>query len=365
MKKMKVNLDRKQVNSYDIYIGQDILDRSVLIMGRNNWAKQYFIVADSNVAAVHAGQLSDKMKASDLRVDTIDFPAGEKAKTLSTCLNITERLASLGADRTSAIIALGGGVTGDVAGLTASLYMRGIPCIHFPTSLLAQVDSCIGGKTGVDLAAGKNLIGTFHQPKAVFIDASFLKTLAEQEFRNGLAEIVKYAIIESPELARQLENNADQVKNKELAFLEGIISTCCRIKKGIVEIDEKEMGLRRILNFGHTVGHALEAESDYTIPHGDAVAVGMAAATGISHRMNYLGGEEASGILSFIRKMGLADRIAAGIETDALLARLKVDKKKQGDNIHFVLLKKMGMPFVNGGVPEAIVRESIEGLRHG
>ena len=364
MNKLKVNLDRKQVNSYDIHIGEDILDRSVLIMARNNWAKRYFVVADGHVAALHGGLLCDTMKRADLKVDMIDFPAGEKAKTLSTCLEIAERLADLGADRTSAVVALGGGVTGDIAGLTASLYMRGIPCIHFPTTLLAQIDSCIGGKTGVDTDAGKNLIGTFHQPKAVFIDIAFLRTLPDREFRNGLAEMAKYALIESPELAAQMEANVEKLRNRDLSFLEGVIASCCRIKKGIVEIDEKETGLRRILNFGHTVGHALEAESDYAISHGDAVSVGMAAATKISQRLNYLSGEDAERIIAFIRNMGLVERMAPNVRTDAILARLKMDKKKQGENIHFVLLKKMGMPFVNGGVPVPIVRETIEGLKH-
>jgi 3-dehydroquinate synthase len=189
--------------------------------------------------------------------------------------------------------------------------------------------------------------------------------LPEREFRNGLAEIVKYGIIESPELAMQMEKNIESLKNKELSLLEGIISTCCRIKKGIVEIDEKETGLRRILNFGHTIGHALEAESNYAVSHGDAVAVGMAAATAISQRLNYLCREDAERIMSFIRKMGLTEQISRSIDTSAILARLKMDKKKQGDNIHFILLKKMGMPFVNGGVPEPIIRETIEGLKHG
>jgi len=365
MDKLKVNLDRKQVNSYDIHIGEGILDRTALIMARNNWAKRYFVVADGNVATLHGGLFCETMRRADMKVDMVAFPAGERAKTLSTCLSIAEKLAVLGADRTSAIIALGGGVTGDIAGLTASLYMRGIPCIHFPTTLLAQIDSCIGGKTGVDTAAGKNLIGTFHQPKAVFIDTAFLRTLPGREFRNGLAEMVKYALIESPELAAQMEKNVEKLNNSDLSFLEGLIATCCRIKKGIVEIDERETGLRRILNFGHTVGHALEAESDYAIPHGDAVSVGMAAATKISQRLNYLGSEDADRIVAFIRTMGLVERIAPGVKTDAILARLKMDKKKQGEKIHFILLKKMGMPFVNGGVPEPIVRETIEGLKHG
>lgn len=363
MNRIRLNLDRKTVRSYDIHVGRDILDRAGLLLAKNNWAARYVIVSDSRVASLYGGEILDLLRRMDLKADLIDFPEGEASKTMQTCLGILEKMAGLGADRTSAVIALGGGVTGDVAGFAASIFMRGIPCIQIPTTLLAQVDSSIGGKTGVDTEAGKNYIGTFHQPKAVFSDISFLKTLPEAEIRNGLAEIVKYGIIESPEILDILDEQAESLPGRDAVLLESLVLKCCRIKKGIIELDEKDTGLRRILNFGHTIGHAVEAESGYRLSHGDAVSIGMAAAVRISARMKYLPKEDSARIQSLIRKLGLADRVPRDMDGGAILSRLKKDKKKQGAAVHFVLLKRTGMPFMNGGVPEPLIRETIEGLR--
>jgi 3-dehydroquinate synthase len=363
MKKIRLNLDRKTVRSYDIHVGHDIMDRAGLLLAKNNWASRYVMISDSCVASLYGAEVLDLLRRMDLKVDLIEFPEGEASKTIHTCLEIMEKMAALGADRRSAVIAVGGGVTGDIAGFTASVFMRGIPCVQIPTTLLAQVDSSVGGKTGVDTADGKNFIGTFHQPKAVFSDISFLKTLPESEIRNGLAEIVKYGIIESPEILALLDEQAEALMCRDAAFLESLILKCCRIKKGIIELDEKETGLRRILNFGHTIGHAVEAESGYRLSHGDAVSIGMAAAVSISARMQYLPAEDRERILSLIRKLGLADRVPQSTGTEGILSRLKKDKKKEGSAVHFVLLKRPGMPFMNGGVPEPLIRETIEGLR--
>ena len=363
MKKIRLNLDRKTARSYDIHVGRDILDRAGLLLAKNNWASRYAVVSDSRVASLYGDEVLALLRRMDLKVDRIEFPEGEASKTVPTCLGIIEKMAALGMDRTSAVIALGGGVTGDVAGFAASIFMRGIPCIQIPTTLLAQVDSSIGGKTGVDTEAGKNYIGTFHQPKAVFSDISFLKTLPEAEIRNGLAEIVKYGIIESPEILDLLEGQAEALLQRDAALLESLVLKCCRIKKGIVELDEKDTGLRRILNFGHTVGHALEAESDFRLSHGDAVSIGMAAAVSVSERMRYLSAEDRERILALIRGLGLADRVPRDLAVEGILSRLKKDKKKQGSAVHFVLLKRPGMPFLNGGVPEPLIRETVEELR--
>jgi 3-dehydroquinate synthase len=215
----------------------------------------------------------------------------------------------------------------------------------------------------VDIEAGKNLLGTFHQPRAVFIDMAFLETLPAREFTSGLAEIVKYGIIEDPDLLAALEDNAEALQGRNPAILERIVSSSCRIKKGIVEIDETEKGLRRILNFGHTVGHAIEAESGYAISHGEAVAMGMAAAAALSERLRYLGAEDRDRIERAIERLGLPRRIPRDLNADRLLARMEKDKKKEDGRIHFVLLKKPGMPFVNGGVPLELVRETIEAMR--
>jgi len=241
--------------------------------------------------------------------------------------------------------------------------MRGLPYILVPTSLLAQVDSSIGGKTAVDLPAGKNLMGTFYQPRMVLIDLFLLETLPEKEFANGIAEVLKYGVIDDLELLDLLETGKEKLLEKDPAFLETVVTRSCRIKKGIVEIDETEKGIRRFLNFGHTLGHAVEAESGYSMAHGEAVAIGMIAAAMLSERMNYLTASEARRIEFMVKTLGLPHHIPRELSVDSILSRLKVDKKKSGHKIHFVLLKSLGVPFVNGGVPLELIREVMEDLR--
>jgi 3-dehydroquinate synthase len=363
MNRMKVNLDKKTSASYEIYIGENILDRMGLIIAKNNWASRYIMITDSNISTQYGERVWETLRGMELKVDMIDFPAGEAAKNFETSLHIIDRMMDLGADRTSALIALGGGVVGDITGFIASIYMRGIPYIQVPTTLLAQVDSSIGGKTGIDLPQGKNLLGTFCQPKGVFIDLAFLNTLTPREFGSGLAEIVKYGIIDDPELFSSLEVEAEDIRTRNMNLLEKIITRSCRIKKGIVEIDEMEKGVRRILNFGHTIGHAIEAESGYSISHGDAISIGMVAAALISERLKYLPSEDRKRIISLIRSFGLPTRIPKTLSSDGIVSRINRDKKKEGDTIHFVLLKKIGIPFVNGSVPEPLMGEVIEVLK--
>ena len=207
------------------------------------------------------------------------------------------------------------------------------------------------------------MLGTFYQPKGVFIDLAFLKTLTPREFGTGLAEIVKYGIIDDPELFKSLQVGAEAIRNWDTSLLEKIIAGSCRIKKGIVEIDEMEKGFRRILNFGHTIGHAIESESGYSISHGDAISMGMVASALISERLRYLPSRDRERIISLIRAIGLPDRIPKTLKPDGILSRIKRDKKKEGDTMHFVLLKKIGIPFVNGSVPEELIMEIIEALK--
>jgi 3-dehydroquinate synthase len=363
MDRIKVNLDKRSVQSYEIVIGRDFMDRAGIMLAQGDWARNYFIVTDSNVAALHGNRLQELLSAVDPKIRMITFPAGEGSKNIRTALTIMDELIAMGADRSSGLIGLGGGVTGDITGFVASTFMRGLPYVLVPTTLLAQVDSSIGGKTAVDLPAGKNLLGTFYQPRMVLTDLSFLETLPGREFTNGLAEIVKYGIIEDLELFRLLEEGMDRVFGKDQKIIETIVTRSCRIKKAIVEIDETERGIRRFLNFGHTIGHALEVDSDYTLSHGEAVAVGMVAAVRISARMNYLAAGEASRIESLIETTGLPHRIPQTASIPSIISHLKVDKKKSGDRVNFVLLKSLGVPFVNGGVAEPMIREVLEELR--
>jgi len=363
MNRMHVSIGGKADPSYEIYIGEEILDRVGMILAKDGRAGRYVIVTDTRIDALHGERVQAALEKMDLRVDRIAVPPGEEAKGIGTVLAVTERLTALGADRQTVLIALGGGVVGDLTGFAASIYLRGIPVIQIPTTLLAQVDSSIGGKTGVDTAAGKNLLGTFKQPQGVFIDIAFLKTLPDAIFRSGLAEVIKYGIIESPEMLDDLESAVANGNLRDTAFLERIIATACRIKKDIVELDERDRGLRRILNFGHTVGHAVEAASGYALSHGESVAIGMVAAARLSERLHGLPADDAARIAALIRSVGLPDRIPTEMDPEDILARLSLDKKKEGGMIHFVMIRKLGTPFVNGGIPEEILRDALKGLK--
>jgi len=363
MKKIKVNLNRKISASYEVLLGRDILARAGIIIQRNNWARRWFLVSDDTVAALYGEKVREVLKGMGLEVKILSIPPGEAHKTMETVLALVEGLLEAGADRSSGLIALGGGVTGDITGFAASIFMRGIPCLQMPTTLVGQVDSSIGGKTGVDLKEGKNLAGTFHQPKAVIIDMEFLRSLPDREFRNGLAEVVKYGIIDDPGLFEYLENESERILTRDMECLSEVVSRSCSIKKGIVEIDEKELGLRKILNFGHTLGHAVEAESGYGISHGEAVAVGMLAAAKISEKRGYLPEKERERIETLIRRMGLPVRIPAAVRPEGVLSRLRYDKKKKDGEVSFVLLKRIGVPFSNGGVDENTIGEVLEELK--
>jgi 3-dehydroquinate synthase len=363
MNQIKVQLDSQPPASYKIHIGWDIIDRIGVLLSKGNWINRHIIITDSQVNTLHGKRVLDTLRQMDLKIDLIDFPAGEASKNIQTSLRLVEKLIALGADRHSALIALGGGVTGDMTGFIASIYMRGLPFFQIPTSLMAQVDSSIGGKTGIDIPAGKNLLGTFYQPQAVFIDLSFLQTLPDIEFNNGLSEILKHGIIEDPQLLTSLEEETQAVKKRDVKLLEKIITKSCRIKKRIVEMDEKEGGLRRILNFGHTLGHAVEAESGYILPHGQAVAIGMVYAATLSEKLKYLSSTDRERIESLIKSFDLPHRIPRDLETKALMSRLTKDKKKEGALIPFVLLKKIGLPFINGEISNTIIRETIEALK--
>lgn len=363
MNKITVNLEKTRSSSYDIYIGKAIVDHVGLLLTKHNWAGRYIIITDSTVSALHGARVQGALREMGLQTDMIDFPAGEASKDIQTILRICDQLMEMKADRTSGLIALGGGVVGDITGFVASVYMRGIPYIQVPTTLLAQVDSSIGGKTGIDLSTGKNVLGTFYQPKGVFIDLAFLKTLKPQELKNGLAEVVKYGIIDDPELFSTLEAKVDAIREQDEDLLEEIVTKSCRIKKDVVEIDETEKGIRRILNFGHTVGHAIETDSGYTIPHGDAVSMGMAAEAILSERMQYLSAEDRDRIIALIRALGLPDRIPKDRSPDGIFSCMKGDKKKAGDVLNIVLLKRIGVPFVASGVPEPLIKETIEELQ--
>jgi 3-dehydroquinate synthase len=363
MKVMKLHLKGGESLSYDISIGYDVrggIGRSVREL---DIARRYIIITDANVAAIYGGMLLEELQEAGLTVDLIEFPAGEASKNIHTALSVVRQLLKLGVDRKSALIAFGGGVVGDLAGFVASLYMRSLPYMQIPTTLVAQVDSSIGGKTAIDLEEGKNLLGTFYQPRAVMTDPVFLETLPEEEFGNGLAEIVKYGIIAQETFFKLLEDEMEAVKKRERNVLAKVIKTSCGIKKGLVEIDEKDQGPRRFLNFGHTLGHALEAASGYVLSHGKGVSLGMMAAARLSEKICGFPSVQRERVEKLIEKAGLPTTIPGEISTDLIISKLTMDKKKAGKTINFVLLKKIGEPFVTGDVNETMLRETMERLK--
>lgn len=363
MRSLKVNLDKSTALSYEIYIGKGILDRMVLLVAKHFKASRYVIITDSNVNPLYGEKARSFFHDAGLTASLIEIPAGEAYKNMSTLVDVAGRLLDLGADRETVLIALGGGVVGDLTGFIASVYMRSVPYIQIPTTLVGQVDSSIGGKTAVDLPQGKNLLGTFYQPGAVFADLDFLETLPEKEFENGLAEIIKYGVIEDEKMFRRLEEDMEAVRSRDSAELIKIIETCCRIKKSIVEIDEKEQGLRKILNFGHTLGHALEAVSDYSLAHGEGVALGMVAAAKLSAKLQHLPEWEAERLQHVIARAGLPVNIPDPLDLETVVGRLKMDKKKKDNKIHFVLIKNIGMPFVSASVGESMIYDVLEEMK--
>jgi 3-dehydroquinate synthase len=289
---------------------------------------------------------------------------GEKTKNLSTLPKLYEAAAKARLDRESVVIAMGGGVLGDVAGFFAATYLRGIRIVHVPTTLVAQVDSAIGGKTGVNLPVGKNLVGAFHQPSLVFVDPAILRTLSERQFRSGLAEVIKYGVISDPQLFKRLEARMDRILSRDPKELSWVIHRCCAIKAKVVSRDEHETsGLRAILNFGHTIGHGIEAAAHYELLHGEAIALGMIGAVDLSQKLLKLSKVAAERIKTLIEKAGLPTRLNARYKDAQILNAMKLDKKVSKGKIRFVLAQRIGS--VKTGIPvsEEQVREVLAHLR--
>src|SRR5438309_7070226 len=325
-------------------------------------ASAVFVVTVAPVRKRWGGKFLASLKAAGFNPQIIMMPDGEPAKRLETVETMAEKLAKMGADRKSVIVALGGGVVGDVAGLLASLYMRGVEFVQVPTTVLAQVDASIGGKTGVNLVAGKNLLGTFHHPRVVLIDPAVLKTLPDREFRAGLYEAIKCGIIGSVELFIRFEQNRARILKRDPVELEWLIAQAVKLKAEVVSADEHEGGLRRVLNLGHTIGHALEAETNYrSLLHGEAVAWGMIAATNIALTVGRTDSVTAGRIADAVLSMGKLPEV--NVSPRKILARLKSDKKTQNGVVHFVLPREIGKVEIASDVPENAVVDSVEEIR--
>lgn len=330
--------------SYPILIGKGLLRQEGLLspyVGGDG----LLIVTNETVGPIYLERLTGALMGQS--VDQLVLPDGEQYKNLETLNLIFSRLLECGHNRDTTLIALGGGVIGDMTGFAAACYQRGVDFIQIPTTLLAQVDSSVGGKTAVNHALGKNMIGAFHQPKAVFIDIEALDTLPEREYRAGLAEIIKYGLIIDEEFFCWLESHATDLLEREEKALLHAIEVSCRLKARVVSADERESGLRAILNLGHTFGHAIETHQGYGgWLHGEAVAAGMVMATRMSVRLGWLTSMDAGRIESLIAAMGLPCRGPGDIGPDAYLEHMSVDKKARGGRIRLVLLKSIGQAVV-------------------
>lgn len=343
--------------AYEATVERNCLSRLMdLVPGLRG--RKLFVASTSDVWALHGARLEAGLGGAAYKL--LLFPGGEPRKRFPEVEALAEQMVAAGGDRSSVVIAFGGGILTDVAGFLAAIFMRGIPVVQVPTTLLAQVDAAVGGKTGVNLVSGKNLIGAFHQPLAVLIDPAVLDTLPEREYRAGLFEVVKTAIIADPPMFEILRNCADAVKRHAPDVVDRLISDSVRIKADVVTKDEKESDLRRILNFGHTFGHALEAETGYSrFLHGEAVAWGMNAAVHLSQIEGLLGDSDARDMLACVDAYGPIPSLD-GISAERIAARLSSDKKTVQGNIHFVLVEGIGRVKIVSGVPPDHVMTAIQ-----
>ncbi len=357
MKKVKVEFGD---NSYEIRVGTGLLARTGLWLKGRGFSGRAVIITDTTVRGLYADVLNQSLTNAGFDVTILEVPVGEEQKSLATAGRLYNKLTGAYAERTTPILALGGGVIGDLAGFVAATYMRGVPLIQVPTTLLAQVDSSIGGKTAVDHGRLKNTIGVFYQPSLVVADIDTLKTLPEVELANGLAEVIKSAAIRNRNLFSFLDLNIQKARALHPGALEDIVLETARIKAEIVEKDEKEAGLRGILNYGHTVGHAVEAVSNFQLKHGQAVAIGMVAAARISSRMGILSESDVVRLERVIQKAGLPTEMPE-LSVEEVVEAMKHDKKVLQDKVRFVLLKSIGNAFINDEVSPSLVEEILVG----
>jgi 3-dehydroquinate synthase len=348
--------------SYEVLIGSGLLARAGECLGTFLKNRRAFIVTVPPARRHWAKVLVKSLAASGIETTLLEMPDGEHSKRLATLEKLAEKLVKQGADRGITLIALGGGVVGDVTGFLASVYMRGVDVIQIPTTVLAQVDAAIGGKTGVNLVSGKNLLGTYHQPRAVLVDPSVLETLPSREYRAGLYESLKCGIIGDSGLFKLFEDKRREILDRDPVLLEKVIADSVRLKASVVSADEREGGLRQVLNLGHTIGHALEAETRYTqLLHGEAVAWGMIAATHIALSTGKLDSVTAGRISNSVIGFGRLPRVK--FQTANILKRLRSDKKTRQGVVHFILPREIGKVEITNDVPEIIVRSAVDEIR--
>ena len=362
--KLRINLKE---NSYDIIIEHGLLSELGALISKKFGKPKTFIVTDSNIAVHWLKQTIESLSAQGISPKVLEVPVGESTKSFINLEKIIDQLLESKVDRDSVLIALGGGVIGDLAGFAGAVTLRGIKVIQVPTTLLSQVDSSVGGKTGVNVRQGKNLVGSFHQPSLVAIDTQVLQTLPSRQLFAGYAEVLKYGLIKDRSFFDWLELNGKKVLEGDNLAQQFAIFNSCRIKAEIVEADEKEKNLRAILNFGHTFGHALEAEAGYdgNLLHGEAVSIGMVLAIELSKSLGYLSGQDAGRAVEYIRNIGLPTNInsiegSTSWHPDGIIQHMQHDKKVSNGQLRFVLIKGIGEAYLTADVERNDIYRVIE-----
>ena len=329
--------------AYPVIVGADLLAVVGPRLAALGYRGRAAVMTSERVGPLYAAPLVRSLEDAGFRPATIELPDGEQHKNLAWLALLYDRLIEAQIERSSPVVAVGGGVVGDLAGFAAATVLRGVPLVQVPTTLLAQVDAAIGGKTGINHAAGKNLIGAFHQPRLVAIDVDTLRTLPRREYVAGLAEVVKYGAILDPELFERLEQNVEGLLRQDPALLVDVVTMCCRIKAGVVEADEKEGGYRAILNFGHTVGHAIETLTEYRrLLHGEAVGIGMMCAARLSRVIGTLSPADVDRLERLLRALGVPTQVPTDLGREQIALAIEADKKAAGGKISFVCLESIG-----------------------
>ena len=357
MKRIKIRLG---TNSYEVHVGSGLLEQMGRQLIENGVTGKLVIITNPIVKRLYGDALKENLAGEGFKVIILSVPDGEDQKSLETAGRLYNELTGCYAERTTPILALGGGVIGDLTGFVAATYLRGVPLIQVPTTLLAQVDSSIGGKVAVNHDQLKNIIGAFYQPRLVVTDISTLKTLPAKEFTNGLAEVIKSAVVWEEEFFTFLETNLEKIKSLDDRALEEAVFRSAKIKAEIVEKDEKELGLRSILNYGHTIGHAIETASDFKVGHGEAVAIGMLAAARISNKLGILDKNELVRLEGIIKKAGLPTEIP-NLMVEKITQAIKHDKKILMGKIRFILPKSIGDVFITDEVSPSLIEQVLVG----
>ena len=360
MKEVNVGINATAASDYSIYIGENFLEQANELIKKTCKATKYLIITNEKID----GLWGDKLNIEN--AEKFIIPDGEKYKNFETLISILNKASELRLDRKCAFVAFGGGVIGDMTGFAASIYRRGVAFIQIPTTLLAQVDSSVGGKTAVNNEFGKNLIGTFYQPKLVIADTKTLTTLDERQLKTGLAEVVKYAFIEKScgedfNFFEFLEKNVEEIKKLNLQFVDEMVEICCKLKASVVHKDEKENGLRAILNLGHTYGHALEKCSNYSVfTHGEAVAVGLQVCFDLSFAMNLIDDEYYDRATHLINNFDFSLPEHEYFEPQKLIDAMKFDKKVEAGKVRFVLPTGIGEVQIFDNVDREILSEILK-----